>query len=120
MICFQCNKDIEVTQENPLLDYYCLKRKSSGPVALYFHTNCFNDVAGNFYEAAIENQKKCCLLCGRGPLSMGGKVKLCASCAQGAPNCICSKQMVLRVRRGADSLFWGCSAFPSCKHTMQI
>lgn len=31
--------------------------------------------------------------------------------------CDCGKQMKLRINRSSGRSFWGCTAYPKCKHT---
>jgi hypothetical protein len=117
MKCFNCNEFI-VTDDH---DYFSLQQKSLGPTALYFHTGCFEAIAGPEFALHLNAASIMCLICFSKPM-LGGKVKTCSECTARAPSCpqCAMPNMVLRVNKSNSGVFWACPGYPGCKKTLSV
>jgi hypothetical protein len=116
MKCFHCATHIEDD------DYFLIQKKSYNPAGLYFHTTCFESIAGKQFGTTLErgNKLNLCLLCGDVP-AISRHIHTCTECSGKSPQCsVCQTPTMLRVNRSKTGLFWGCANWPSCKKTISI
>lgn len=123
-------KSTEETVKVPVeTDHFTLSISSAAEARLYFHKECFENLAGTEFTEAIENNKNKCLLClDKDRSSIGtnkyGKQQLgctCSDCAKTAPMCeLCNIQMILRHSRKNKNIFFSCPRWPTCKNTRNI
>lgn len=122
------NSSFVFTPEQPDPEHITLSLSTTPEAKLFFHRECFEEIAGDEFAETIEQNKHQCLLClendRAATINKWGKPVrgwTCDECGKLAPPCNpCKTQMVLRFSRNNRNIFWSCPKFPACKNSRSI